>query len=98
MIQENELIMLLLGLGVLIFLIANLSQLRRIPESTLLIASYVVLLFGWVLTVAEGFLLSRVINFMEHLCYAVSSVLLALWIWKICKSGKGPSDAGDRTV
>ena len=98
MIQQSELITLLLGLGVLIFLMANASQIRNIPESSLLIASYVILLFGWIFTVAEGILLSRFNNFMEHLCYAVSSISLALWIWKVCKSGKEPSDAVDRPV
>ena len=29
---------------------------------------------------------------------SVSSVLLALWIWRVCQSGKESSDAGDRTV
>lgn len=96
MIQESELIMVLLGSGVLFFLLANTPQLRRIPEYRLLIVSYAILFFGWVLTVAEGIFLGRLLNFMEHLCYAISSAMLALWIWKVCKSGKEPSDAVDR--
>ncbi len=98
MIQENELILLLLGVGVLIFLMTNASQLRRIPEFRLLVASYVTLFLGWAFTVLEGLLWSRLINFMEHLCYAVSSVVLALWIWKVCRSEKEPPDAVDHTV
>jgi hypothetical protein len=83
MIQENELIHLLLGLGILAFIFANRLRLKRIPASGILLAAYCVLLAGWILTVLEGFFLGGVLNLLEHACYAISSVLIFIWCWKV---------------
>jgi len=83
MIQENEVVMLLLGVGVSLFILGNRSQLRRLPASTILIAGFHVLLAAWVLTVLEGFFWKDILNFVEHLCYAATSVLVAVWCWKV---------------
>jgi hypothetical protein len=89
MIQENEVIMLLLGLGGLIFILANRLRLKRLPASNILIAGYYVLLAGWVLTVLEGLFWGEVLNFLEHLCYAGSAVLLAAWSWIVFGKEEG---------
>jgi len=89
MIQENEVILLLLGLGVLIFVLNNRLRLQRFPESKVLIAGFYMLMAGWVLTVLEGFLLEGLLNFIEHMCYASSAVLVAAWCWKVFGREKG---------
>jgi len=83
MIQESEIICLLLGLGVLIFILGNLSRLNRFCGMRTLLASYAMLLAGWILTVLEGFWGETVFNVLEHLCYALSSLLMTVWFWKV---------------
>lgn len=82
MVQENEIIMLLLGIGVLIFILGNRSVIKRVPDSRLLIAGFWFQLVGWFSTVLEGFFLEVFLNYFEHTCYAVSALLLAFWCFK----------------
>jgi hypothetical protein len=93
MIQENEIIMLLLGIGVLIFILGNRLQLQRLPVSKILIAGFHMLLAGWILTILEGFLWKDLLNFIEHTCYATSSILIAVWCWKVFESDKEEKEA-----
>jgi hypothetical protein len=83
MIQENEIVMLLIGVGVLIFIVKNRVQFKRLPEWKILTMAFYVLLVGWVLTVIEGFFWKAIFNLLEHICYASSSVLVAAWCWKV---------------
>lgn len=87
-IFENEVIMLLLGVGVLIFVLGSRLQLRRLPASNILILGFYFLFGGWVLTVLEGFFWQGPLNYLEHMCYAISSVLVAVWCWRVFGSGK----------
>lgn len=91
MVQENEIIMLLLGIGVLIFVLRNHSVIQRVPGSRFLIAGFSVQLAGWFLTVLEGFILESFLNYCEHACYAVGSLLLAFWC---LKARRGKEEAG----
>jgi len=84
MVQENEIIGLLLGVGILIFILANRSRLVNLPAVRILLASYYILLAAWVLTVLEGFFWGQAINLVEHVCYALSAVLIAVWCWRLC--------------
>lgn len=86
MIQENELIMLMLGLGVLFFLISNYGRIKRYPFAHILIAAFGFLLFGWCFTLLEGFFLARMFNVAEHLCYLAGSGCLARWVWRMGNS------------
>ena len=83
MIQENEIVMAVLGLGVSILALVNRHQLKRIPFFRVLISSFSILAAGWVLTVLEGFFWSALLNVLEHVCYAASSTLVAAWCWKV---------------
>ena len=82
MIQENEIVMLMLGIGVLILALGNRFKLRRLPSWPILIAGYFALFTGWVLTILEGYFWEGLFNYLEHLAYAVSAVLVATWSWK----------------
>lgn len=83
MIQENEIIMLLLGIGFLTFIVTNRQKVKRIPESKTIILSFYILMFAYVLTILEGLFWNEVLNHLEHICYAVSSIFLTLWCWKV---------------
>ncbi len=82
MFQQNEVITLLLGLGASVFLAAYWRRLEGFPGRGLFVGSYAVLLAGLVFTVAEGVVLPKLLNLLEHVCYALSSGMLALWAWR----------------
>ncbi len=88
MIQENEMVMLILGLGVLIFVLGKRSQLKRFPSSGTLLLGFYLLLAGWALTVLEGFFWGLFLNYLEHMCYAAGAVSVAVWCWKVFENGK----------
>ena len=83
MIQQNEIIMLLLGIGCLIFIWVNKQKVKRIPVAKPLIAGFYVLLAGYLLTFLEGLFWNDLLNVLEHICYTASSILMAVWCWKI---------------
>ena len=82
MIEERELITLLTGIAVLVFMLLRRKELEHIPNGALLLSSFAVLVSGWVFTVLEGFTLPTLLNLLEHICYSASTVLLAVWAWK----------------
>lgn len=79
MLEEREVVALLLTVGVLVFLLVNRARIHRLPSSGLLVASFGVLFVGRLLTVLEGFLYRDLLDLVEHVCYAGSAVLLAVW-------------------
>ncbi len=83
--QENEVVMLLMAIGVLIFILFNRRQIMRIEAASLLVTAFCILVIGYVFTVLEGFFMEALLNFLEHACYAGSSVLIALWCMKAFK-------------
>ena len=83
MLHENEVVMLLLGVGVFLFILLNISHIRRISYWKILIAGYSLLLAGWILTVLEGYFLESLLNFLEHMSYAMSAVVMAVWCFRV---------------
>ena len=91
MLQENEVVMLMIGAGVLVFMLINRAWIKQVPAHGLFFSAFGVLFSGWVFTVVEGFLLPVFFNFLEHLCYAGSSVLLVFWCRCLFREGKEES-------
>lgn len=87
-IFENEVVMLLIGVGVLIFILGSRPRLKDLPASNILIMGFYLLLVSWILTVLEGFFWEELLNYLEHAFYAVSSVFVAVWCWKVFGSRK----------
>ena len=88
MIQDNELIMLILGIGVLALTIIYKAEIKRIFGWRNLISAYYLLLTGWFFTVAEAFLWNFYLNLAEHLCYSASAVIMAVWCLRVSFSHK----------
>jgi uncharacterized membrane protein len=85
--MENEIVMLLIGVGVLIFVLGSRARLKSLPASNILIAGFYVLLASWTVTVLEGFFWEGVLNYIEHGCNAVSALFVAVWCWKVFGRG-----------
>jgi len=86
-IQENEVVTLLVSVGVAIFIAQNKSRLALLPYHRLIIGSFLALLAARVLTILEGFWYAEIFNFSEHVCYLLSVLQLAGWTWLVM--GKG---------
>lgn len=89
MLEENELIMLILGLAILIRLLTTYERLRKIPHNTSLLLSFVAFFAATVATICEGYLLPEFFNLMEHLLYLISAVLLTFWLRSFFKHFEG---------
>lgn len=96
MFQENEVVSLLIGLGALVFLLANLPRLRRGANWQVLFGGFCVYLAARVLTVLEGVFWPAGLNVLEHFCYAGSAVLLAAWCWLSFGRRRAGHDPGVR--
>lgn len=81
--QHIEIVIFLLGACVVMFIIANRSGLRRIPAWKTFISAFFALYISWVLTIFEDFFWRDFLNYLEHLGYAISSILLAVWCWQV---------------
>jgi hypothetical protein len=81
MIQQNELITFLVGIGVAFFIFINRRRIKQIPGSTWLFLSYSALFAGWTFTVLEGFAMGKIFNLLEHACYLAGSITAAFWCW-----------------
>jgi hypothetical protein len=82
MLKENEVVMLVLGIGVMFLILLNRAHLRKIKFWKILFYGYCILLCGWFFTVTEVFLLEQYLNILEHISYAISAVLFMIWAWK----------------
>jgi Na+/H+-dicarboxylate symporter len=87
-IQQNEVVMLLLGVCVLIFIIKNRVGLNRLPECGILMTAFYFLLATWIATILESFIWHSFFNLIEHAGLAVSSVLTGIWCWKTFRKKK----------
>jgi len=91
MIQGNEIVMLFLGIGGLVFLWRNRKGFNRLPSKKILLIAFHILFLGWLMTVLEGFFWSNFLNYIEHTCYAASAICIAFWTFTIFKQ-EGKSD------
>lgn len=83
MIYTNEVVMLILGLGVFWFVLLNNQKIRRIIAWKFLLFAFYFLMAGWFFTVIEGFILLPLFNLLEHISYSVSAIIMATWCYKI---------------
>ncbi|NIP24043.1 MAG: hypothetical protein GWN67_07555 [Phycisphaerae bacterium] len=87
----NEVVMLMIGVGVLIFIHGNRRRLKSLPASNILITGYCMMLVSWILTVLEGLFgpfWEEWLNYLDHAFYAIGSIFVAVWCWKVFRSGR----------
>ncbi len=89
MLREDEVVMLILGIIVLLFILLNWNNLKKIQSWKILFTSYLILFTGWSFTVLEGFFLESYLNFLEHLAYALSACIFAKWCWNFTTKTRG---------
>ena len=89
MIQENEILALALGLGVLLFFVVNRNHLKRGPSVGLLVTGLCMLLLAFVFSILEGFFWGTFFNLAEHGCYLLSAVCLTVWVSHLPLGPKG---------
>ncbi len=85
MYHENEIVMLFLCVGVLIFIYFNRKNLVKFKGWRPIFVSFVLLLIACISTVVEGFMLEGFFNYLEHSCYAGSGLMLAAWCYRVFK-------------
>lgn len=83
MIASNEVIGLIFSITVLVFYLWNRRRLRELPAFGILLAAFLSLLVGLVLTLLESLFWQETLNLLEHVGYAVSALLLTLWCWLV---------------
>jgi len=94
-VEEKELLVLLFGIGVLIFAVANRQRLRKLPAWRVLWASFCAVLAAWTLTVLKALFWPQLLDLLEHLCYAGSAALAAVWCWLAFAA---PAERGHETA
>jgi hypothetical protein len=82
MIHSNELMLMLAGMVIVVFIITKHHQLKSIPAYLWLISSFFLLSAGWTLSVVEVFIYPEFLNYLEHLFYTSSTIMLMVWYWK----------------
>ncbi|MFW6305458.1 MAG: hypothetical protein ACOC1V_06750 [Candidatus Saliniplasma sp.] len=97
MVEELEVVLLLLGIFVLIFIIANKRLKRDLPHYTLLVSAFLMYLLSWIFTNLENIMLYELLNLLEHTVQLIGTVLIAVWCWKIFgeKEGKDVPHSDD---
>ncbi len=82
MIHENELVMLLLSLGVVVFIILKRHKFRQFPGWKLLFSAFLFFAAASVFTVIETFFLNSFFNHMEHICYFMNGLTFLIWCFR----------------
>ena len=82
-LQENEVITFILGVGAVAFVAFNYRSLRRITGFHFLLAALIISFCSWTATNLEAFFAESFFNTFEHIGYALSSVAVALWCLRV---------------
>lgn len=81
MIEEREVITLFLGVFAAVLARQNIRSLVHLPAVRVLLATGMVLLCGFVVSILESLFWADGFNVLEHAAYGSSSLLLAVWVW-----------------
>lgn len=79
MLHENELVMLILSLGVTVFIILKKHKFRQFFGWKLLLSAFLFFAAGSIFTVIETFIFSNFFNHMEHIGYFMSGLTMLIW-------------------
>jgi len=85
-VEELEVVLLLLGIFVLVFIMMNKRLTKELPYSTLLISAFLMFLVSWTFTNIESFFSQHIFNILEHGFQLLGAVLIFVWCWKLFMS------------
>ena len=91
-VKPDEVVILVLALATLVLAVTLRPRLKGFPRLGLFMGAYLVLLAGWILTIAEDVALRETMNLLEHTCYAASTVLFALWCHRVFLGKETPGE------
>lgn len=81
--QKNEVITLLITVGIGIFFWTNRKPLAQLHAWKLLVFSFLCYTARTCFTVLEGYLWPTVINHLEHVSILLFSIAFLFWCWQI---------------
>lgn len=93
--HEHEFLVLLVGVIIWIFVQSARGKLKDLPGWVLFYMAFNVFVVSMVLTILEDYIWGDVFNLIEHVGYAVSAILLAIWSWQVFMLDKGELIRGD---
>ncbi len=77
--NENEIIMLILSVLALMFIFVGFKDLKRVAGYKYLLSSFLFFFGASVFTIVESYMWCSVFNFLEHISYLISLILLFYW-------------------
>lgn len=83
MYQENEIVTLLITLGIGFFFWANRKSIVQVQAWYMLLVSYLFYFVSTCFTVLEGYIWPTALNLLEHLFILLFSIVFLLWCWQI---------------
>jgi hypothetical protein len=95
LIDENELIILVLGGASLLIFIINYKSFKLIPSWKYFLFAFLFLVSGSLLTTIEVLFFPDILNVMEHLFLLLTTFFLMIWIVKITRSEKSRDEHSD---
>ena len=84
--EDSEVAVLVLGVAVAVFVLANLPRIRGFPRWQLPVGAGSLLLLGWTASVVEGARTVPVLNLIEHAAYLGHTLLMAVWAFVLFRS------------
>jgi predicted ferric reductase len=82
-VQQREIIRLILGIGALVFVLLHRPELKKLPAWGTLLTAFSLVLLSWTVAALEDALWPKALKLIEHSCYALSSLILAMWCWRL---------------
>ncbi|BBO84786.1 hypothetical protein [Desulfosarcina ovata] len=88
MMLESQIIKMVLGAGVFLFILTNLSKLKQYPFINILIAGFGFHLLGGSSTLLEGFVPQGTLNVIQQCCHVGSALCVFIWVGKSLANGE----------
>ncbi len=85
MAHEDELIGLIFATGIIIFILVKYPNFKKIYAYKMLLFAFYFVFAGFLTTVLEELFLNKTFNYLEHLCYVTSAILITIWSWRLSK-------------
>jgi len=79
MFQTNEIINLIISIGVLLFIIIYWSELSGVAHLKILTVAFLFMLVSSIATVIEAVFMPTLFNFIEHFCDVLRTVVFLIW-------------------